>query len=214
MQESLNSHPYRTDGLVVMTHETFRTPASPSLDNPRHGALRILGLIARTPIGQEWVASFLPFFQAGMIRIEPYPLDLLMRLQSVLEPGQPVGACFFPEGEKGRILIDFSSPIGVVAPFLLHEIVHALDPKIWEAAKTPMTDRERDQVMLEAETLAFEMQRLWVDQYSRQVPAYAEFLRLEYPRCRILHERLTKSSVADLYGFDTFNDEADEDDVA
>jgi hypothetical protein len=96
----------------------------------------------------------------------------------------------------------------VLAPFLLHEIVHALDPKIWEAAKTPMTQSERDHVMLEAETLAFEMQRLWIDQYSRKIPAYAEFLRMEYPRCKILHERLTKSAVADLYGFDDDDDSA------
>ncbi len=188
-----------------MTHETFRTPASPSLENPRHAALRVLGLIARTPIGQEWVASFLPFFQSGMIRIEPYPLDLLMRLQAALEPGQPIGACFFPQGNTGKILLDFSSPIGVLAPFLLHEIVHALDPKIWEAAASELSARERDAVLLEAETLAFEMQRLWIDQYSRQVPAYAEFLRHEYPRCRVLHERLTQTSIADLYGFDDFD---------
>ena len=112
-----------------------------------------------------------------------------------------MGACFINDGEIGTIYTDLTSPLGVVAPFLFHELIHALDEGVWEAARRPLAREAKDQVMLMAETRAFEAQHQFVAELGDRFPDYRTFLAKHYPKAKILHERMTSVDVADLYGF-------------
>ena len=100
----------------------------------------ILKTIARAPSGRKILERFLPLFHQGTVRIEAYPTAIVARMREVLEEGQPVGASFIHNGETGVIYLDLSSPLGILAPFLLHEMVHSLDPEVW---RTPHQDLAR-----------------------------------------------------------------------
>ena len=148
---------------------------------------------------------FLPRLRKQEVRIEAYPAEVLERLKLAIGRDQPVGACFIPEyqGEArhGTIYLDLTSPLGLLAPFLFHEMVHSLDPSLWEAARHPLSRDSRDRVLLEAETKAFETQHRFVLELKQRFPEYQRFLQAQYPRMKILHERLTATDVATLYGF-------------
>ncbi len=168
-------------------------------------ANEVLKLISRTRIGNEVLEQFLPRLRKGEVRIAGYPPEVLERLKLAIGRDQPVGACFIPEykGEtrEGTIYLDLTSPLGLLAPFLFHEMVHSLDPGVWDAARRPLTRKSRDRVLLEAETKAFEAQHQFVLELKQRFPEYQRFLQTQYPRAKILHERLTATDVAELYGF-------------
>jgi len=106
-----------------------------------------------------------------------------------------VGAAFINDGEQGVIYFDPTSPVGVLAPFLLHELVHACDERLWK--KKPS-----QKVLIEAETDAFSTQRRYVEELTEADPEFGKFLKSRFPKARILHERLTRGDVVELYGLD------------
>jgi hypothetical protein len=163
----------------------------------------ILELIAEAPTGRKVLDRFTPTFESGLIRIEAYPLHIVEQLRQHTGPDQPIGACFMRDGKQGTIYLDMTSPLGVLAPFLLHEMVHSLDSDLEKASKHPMSRKDRDALLLLAETEAFEAQHDFVEELSSSMPGYRDFLNSYYPKARILHERLTTEDVAELYGFKT-----------
>jgi hypothetical protein len=159
-----------------------------------------LRLVARVPAGREVLEAFLPLYRASRVVFEAYEPALLLELRSALGEGQPVGASFTIEESGGVIRFDPAAPIGVLAPFLLHEMVHALDARLWRASGKAMARRSRDRLMLEAETRAFEAQHRFVEQLRAADPAYHAFLLKQQARVAILHEKLTQEDIARLYG--------------
>lgn len=166
---------------------------------------QILDVIAMTPVGSRYLDDFLPKHQGQSIVIRSYPQTIVAQLREALGPGQPIGACFMIEEGLGIIYLDLSSPLGVLAPFLMHEIVHSLNPLLWENARVPrpVTREERDQLFLEAETEAFEAQHRFTVELGRVFPEFQRFLQDHYPKAKILNERLLASDIAELYGFKT-----------
>jgi hypothetical protein len=163
---------------------------------------QIFSLIARTHTGRDLLTPFLALYRAGKVSLESYPPELLSRLRAVLGPGQPVGAAFTHDGARGVLHYDPSSPLGVLAPFFVHEIVHATDPELWAAARVAQTRKTRNQVILKAESRAFEIQHRFTEELRALDPAFAFFLENEQARVRILIDRLTQADIADLYGLD------------
>ena len=161
----------------------------------------ILRLIARTPSGRAVLAPFMEHYRSGRISLQSYPAPLLESLRAVLGEGQPVGACFVNDGDTGTIYYDPSAPLGVLAPFLVHEMAHAADESLWRAARFPQTRKACDELMLEAETHAFELQHLFVQELRAADLAFSVFLESQQDRVRILTERLGREDIAELYGF-------------
>jgi hypothetical protein len=160
----------------------------------------ILKLIARVPSGRDLLTGFLPLYKSGRVAFEPYAPELLERLRAALGPGQPVGACFVCDGQSGQIHYDPAAPIGVLAPFWVHEITHALDTSLWLMSGQRASRTARDKAMLKAETRAFEAQHRFVQELREADPAFGQFLVGEQARVRVLHERLTEQDIAELYG--------------
>lgn len=167
----------------------------------------VFKLIVRVPTGRKIYESFAPLFKAKTVEVKPYPENVLVKLKEALGEGQPVGACFMNDGESGAIYIDPTSPIGVLAPFLLHEMVHALDESLWAMARGQKSKRKKggtapvDEAMLGSESKAYEAQSQFTQELRERFPEYARFLMTQFPRARILHEKLSKMDIAKLYGF-------------
>jgi hypothetical protein len=161
----------------------------------------IFNLISAVPSGQAVLERFVPLFESGKVRVESYPLPLVEQLRAAVGEDQPIGACFINDGETGTIHIDTGSAIGILAPFLIHEMIHALDPTVWKASRSPQTQKRKDEIFLRAEVSAFEGQASYMKEMKERFPEYRAFLATQYPRARILHERLTCTDLIELYGF-------------
>jgi hypothetical protein len=173
-----------------------------SYKNPPANPEQTLRLIARVPTGRQALSKFLNLYRSGQVRLEHYEPDLLARLRAAVGEGQPVGACFINDGVTGKIHYDPDAPLGVLAPFFVHEMVHAADASLWQASGSKQSRQARDRLMLRAETLAFEIQHRFVRELRAVDGAFDSFLRQEQQRVRVLHERLTEREIADLYGFE------------
>ncbi|MBS1962105.1 MAG: hypothetical protein JST04_07815 [Bdellovibrionales bacterium] len=155
----------------------------------------VLKLIARTAVGRELLERFLPLLKRGQVRIDAYPAAIVAKLREVIPAGQPIGACLVTEGAKGTIFLDYTSPIGVLAPFLVHEIAHALEPKVW-AGQTAKSQT----ALLDAESEAFQTQFRFTQELRERDPAYDEFLKTNYPKAKLLHSLLEFDDIEELYG--------------
>jgi hypothetical protein len=160
----------------------------------------VLKLISRSATGRKLLERFMPLFTSRKVRIENYPIAVASQLRAVLGEGQPIGACFVQDGKSGVIYLDFSSPIGVLAPFLVHEMVHCLDSKLWKIAENPgMTSLIRE-VQFRSELDAFEAQHLFIHEMKERFPEYQNYLKNYFPKAKILHERLSEGDISELYG--------------
>jgi hypothetical protein len=172
-----------------MHREEFDFSQAPDPKNPVETLLKLVG---RTELGRKLLTDFLPLLQRGEARVEGYPETIVIKLREVLGPSQPIGAAWVwdPVEKRGVVYLDFSSPIGALAPFLVHEMVHALDPEV----------RSGGASILEVETRAFRAQNLFQSELKERFPHYEEFLKTRYPQARILHELLEDGDLAEMYG--------------
>lgn len=79
----------------------------------------LLKVIARTNSGRALLAEFNPHLKNRRIRIENYPEKIRAEVRRFIPPDHPIGAC--RQGDS--ILLDFQGARGVVATYLVHEIV-------------------------------------------------------------------------------------------
>ena len=90
----------------------------------------VFEVIANSKIGRAVLTEFLPQYRSGHIQIEPLTPEVRQR-----EPFPPdkIGAIFSYDGHSSVIYIEINqqenekTELGVLAPRLLHEIVHSLD---------------------------------------------------------------------------------------
>ena len=158
----------------------------------------VMKLIARSATGRALLERFLPMLKRGQVKIAPYPADIVAKLRAVIPEGQPIGACLVTESAAGKltgtIFLDYTSPIGVLAPFLVHEISHALEPNVWNGKTT-----RSQSVLLEAESNAFQTQFKFTQELRERDPAYEAFLRGHYPKAKMLHTLLEFEEIEALY---------------
>lgn len=155
----------------------------------------ILKFISSVRTGREMLSAFLPLYTSGKVAIAPYPVKVLTKLRAVLGEGQPVGACFMNDGSRGTIYLDMDTPIGVLAPFLIHEIAHALDENVW------LRRMKSDLQKLAVEAGAFDLQNRFMTELRNSFPEYQMFLETRYPNARVLVEKLSHAEISRLYGF-------------
>ncbi|MBI2605795.1 MAG: hypothetical protein HYW49_06910 [Deltaproteobacteria bacterium] len=158
---------------------------------------QILKIISETKTGADVLARFTPHLRSGRIRIEGYPAEILDKLRAAKSSDQPVGASFVTDGKAGTIYVDLSSELGVLAPFLLHEMIHGLDEGIWDLARG--NTRERGLRMLASEKTAFATQHRFLTELKMLHPGLESFLGRRYSGARILHEEMTEAAIRQLY---------------
>ncbi len=132
----------------------------------------ILKLIARTPLGRKLLERFVPLYSRKEVILKTYPNEILNQLRPLLPDGQTVGATWV-ENER-VIYLDTQGPIGMLAPFLVHEIVHVL-------SNQKGTERELD---------AFETQTLFTQELKDRDPEYQNFLLANYSRIKLTDDWL------------------------
>ena len=157
----------------------------------------ILKLISRSHTGRKVLENFLPLYHKNKVAIDTYPADIVSQLRQVLPEGQPIGACFTPNGGPNNgavIYLDFTSPIGILAPFLVHEMVHALDKRVWSGKTQNAGD-----VLFAVESLAFETQFRFTQELKERDAEYETFLASHYPKAKILHTMLTLEDIEQMY---------------
>jgi hypothetical protein len=88
----------------------------------------VFRLIARSGIGREILSRFMPEYQKGLIRIheleEASPQLIMLKVDGMA--GSPAGGFLYVEGRKEIFLLKHPA-LGVRAPLLFHEMVHATD---------------------------------------------------------------------------------------
>ncbi len=154
----------------------------------------VLKLIARTATGRALLESFLPMLKRGQVKIEPYPQAIVEKLRAVIPEGHPIGACLVTEGATGTIFLDYGSPIGVLAPFLVHEIAHALEPRVW-AGRTARSES----TLVDVEASAFQTQFKYTQELRERDPTYDLFLKMNYPKAKMLQTLLEFEEIEALY---------------
>ncbi len=169
--------------------------AGPDFGSRVSSAEPVFKLVARSSTGRAILEKFLPLYSKGKVTIEPYPTSVVEKLRAVIPEDQPIGACFVTESNRGTIFLDFASPLGVLAPFLVHEMVHALEPRIWKGHA-----RDSHRVRIETEASAFQTQFRFTQELRERDPAYDAFLKTRYPKAKILHQLLEFEDLEELYG--------------
>ncbi len=160
-----------------------------------------LRFLCKSELGRRTLETFLPMYTRGLVKFAHYPAHILAQLDAVLQPGQPVGACFENDGTRGTIYYDPRAPFGVLIAYLFHEIVHAVDPSLWSDALHDLPREKRGPKLLDAEARAFEKQQQLLAELKEREPTFAEFLKNHAPQARVLHERLTAPEIQALYDF-------------
>lgn len=171
-----------------MKNDAYASPITHANPDP------VLKLLARTAIGRALLEEFLPLLKRGQVKIEPYPAAIVEKLRAVIPEGQPIGACLVTEGGTGTIFLDYGSPIGVLAPFLVHEIVHALEPRVWNGQAS-----RSQTVLVDTESSAFQTQFRFTQELRDRDPAYEEFLKANFPKAKMLHALLEFEEIEALY---------------
>lgn len=155
-------------------------------------------LIECVPTGREVLQAFQKLLSNEQVKFECYPETIIQKMREYLEPDHPIGAALIQDGENGTIYYDARTPLGVLGPYLVHEMVHGLDSDLWAEARRPASPR--DSVILQAEHRAFNTQHQFVQELRETLPGYGDFLNTRYSQVRVLVEKLTQDDIADLYG--------------
>ena len=132
----------------------------------------ILKLIARVPTGRNLLERFVPLYSKKVVSLHTYPEELTRQLRALLPDGQTIGASWM-ENER-VIYLDTEGPLGMLAPFLVHEMVHVLSNK-------KGTEVELD---------AFEIQTRFTQELKDRDPKYQEFLLANYSRTKLTDDWL------------------------
>ena len=159
----------------------------------------ILQLVGQSLLGRRTLREFEVFRKSRQVRIDTYPPEILSQLSEVADPGHLVGASFTTDGEVGAIHYDPESPIGIVAPFLFHEIIHSLDLTLWEAASMSVSRSRIREVVFLAECRAFHAQHLFQEELKKIYPSLRAFHLFNYPHIPFLNRALEAREIERLY---------------
>ncbi len=154
----------------------------------------ILCFIHETSLGQSVLEQLKLFHQKHPVQIKPYPPSLTRETEPVL------GALFVTDGQVGTIYIQPSQPLGLIIPFLFHEIIHCLDETLWRAARMKLPPTQKRNVLFNAECKAYHAQNLFLCELKVLYPELPDFYQNHYPHLSCLHRALAPYEVADLYG--------------
>lgn len=152
----------------------------------------VLKTILKTEIGRRILEEFLPLYSRKKIIFEAYPKEMvetLLHSKNENAENEPIGACIvFHSSQYAKIHYDSNASLGVLIPFLFHEICHAVDSRMW-----------KNQYTIECELDAFEKQYRLIEELKRTDLQYEVYLKSYYSKSRLLGKRLTAEEIRALY---------------
>lgn len=157
----------------------------------------VFRLIQSSALGRQTLNRF--FLRRNPVRIEFYPEEVRPRLVAALTPKSPLGAVFVTDGEQGTIYVDDQSQLGILVPFLFHEMIHSLDGTLWKAARQTLSPSQRNTVIYEAECRAFRAQHLFQEELKELHPELRSFHETQYSHLSFLNRALLPHEIASLY---------------
>jgi hypothetical protein len=160
----------------------------------------VFNLINLAHCGQQVLVHFNHFYREK-VKLEPYPIELLTRLRKEIRADQATGACFVHDGSNGTIYYDPNTSIGILGPFILHELVHATDLELWKLPHLPKDSPLRQSILMETEIRAFQTQQKFIAEIKQIYPSYSLFIDQVKARMRILAEDLNIEEIQTLYNF-------------
>ncbi len=173
-----------------------------SFSNPAQSWEQILAWIVKTQIGREVLNQFRQQIAANQVRIEPYPRSIHLKLQALSEEKSqpaPLGAAFITDGKNGTVYLDTSGPLGVLVPFLFHEMIHSLDDSLWKAARNYLRPSLQREVLFAAECRAFHAQHHFLEQLKLLHPEYRAYCKTWEVQFPFLNREFLPHEIAHLY---------------
>lgn len=155
--------------------------------------------IAKTALGRATLGRIRPSFDSKKITLEVYPYEIRSQLAAVARNGEPLGALFVTDGQKGTIYVDMQSELGVVLPFVFHEMIHSLDESLWSAAQKKLSSNQKKDLIFKSECLAFKTQHRFLEQLKEEFPELRRFLLHHYPKVPFLNREFQPHEIAHLY---------------
>ena len=159
----------------------------------------IRSLIVKTTIGSTTWKEFGSASQGDRIKIEPYPADIRSRLAASADQGHPIGALFVTDGKQGVIYLDLLGELGVLLPYLFHEMIHSLDESLWNAASTSLSKGQKKEIIFKSECKAFYAQNLFMEELKTVFPELRKFYSQRYPQIPFLNRPFLPHEIAELY---------------
>ncbi|MGE0614524.1 MAG: hypothetical protein AB7P04_02700 [Bacteriovoracia bacterium] len=151
--------------------------------------------IAKCPTGRRFLEEFLRHSGQRRVDVLPFPTELSERLRALRVPGENHGAVFVTDGVTGQIYVDYANETVVLAIFLFHEIVHALDAELWKMAKRGV---RCEKGILEAERRAYAQQSRFIEELEQRYPELRAFINT-HPAAAALRRHFNAAELAELY---------------
>ncbi|MFZ9596589.1 MAG: hypothetical protein ACO3A2_10990 [Bdellovibrionia bacterium] len=161
----------------------------------------VFTLIQESVLGKEVIKRFSALRQQKSIQFQSLPVELKQKLRWIAPAGTPFGAAFVTDGREAQIFYDPEAELGVLVPFLFHEMVHALDQTLWVAAQGTLSAEERSRTICFSEVRAFAAQHQLQDRLKKIYPELREFYKRHYPHVSFLNRELNREEIFDLYRF-------------
>ncbi len=166
---------------------------------PARSWQEVMDLIQQTPLGRSVLGRALSLCRTGKLAFRPYPRDLRSELLGALSPGCPLGAVFVTDGGQGQIFYDAQGQLGILAPFVFHELIHSLDKRLWLAAGKTLSIQERAALLYSSEQLAFSAQHEFQEGLKKLYPELRAFHRDCYPHLSFLNRAISFEEIRQLY---------------
>ncbi len=193
---------------------TFSTPPK-SWDD-------IFRLIQEVPRGRETLILFRNQVASGLVQVQSYPDSVKNQLRALNSPTQgplqtsetltfdpqksssdptltPLGAAFVTDGFEGKLVLDPTGPLGIVVPFLFHEMIHSLDETLWRAAQRGGSPTERRAIIFESECRAFRAQHKFQEELRSKYPEYRSFCETWGEQFPFIQREFLPDEIAKLY---------------
>lgn len=158
----------------------------------------IIHLIHKVSSGRRTLEQFSTQYRSK-VKILPYPAELIQRLRHETPSGQATGSCFIQDGKTGTIYYDPNTPIGILAPFILHELTHATDPELWKAVNLPKSSERRREILINTEISAFKAQHRFIQELKNEYQSYVTFIDQLKSRMPILTQPMSSEEIRKLY---------------
>lgn len=159
----------------------------------------LLNLILESKTGRKTIEEFSHVFQRNQIEIKAYPEEIKLKLQASSPTNGFLGAVFLIEENKGTIYFDPQSEIGILAPFLIHEMTHCSDENLWIAARQKLTPFKKQELLFSSECRAFHTQHHFQEELKTIYPELRIFHLENYSHIPFLNRALLPDEIASMY---------------
>lgn len=173
----------------------------PHLVRPPGELIEVFHFIGSMEFGAQLIRQFREFTEQREVELRDFPPELEERFEiaGLRGPSVARGAFFVTDGDSGTIYVNASSEVAVLAPVLVHEMVHAMDSTLWGAAKQSLPKLLRERVIIDSEYRAYQAQFQFLRQIFAVHPKLKAYFEAKYPSTPALSRELTFKEIAKNY---------------